>query len=78
MKDLLVAGGAACVYLTTSFRAIPEIQSLVNAAFAPAMTDDRAALQAGYVPLAPHRDGIAGPAGRRGAARAASRTAVTD
>jgi ATP-dependent exoDNAse (exonuclease V) beta subunit len=59
VKDLLVAGGAACVYLTTSFRAIPEIQSLVNEAFTPAMTDDRAALQAGYVPLAPHRDGIA-------------------
>ena len=63
VKDLLVAGGAACVYLTTSFRAIPEIQSLVNEAFAPAMTDDRAALQAGYVPLAPHRDGIAGQPG---------------
>ena len=56
VKDLLVARGAASVYLTTSFRAIPQIQNLVNAAFAPVMTDDRAALQAGYVPLAPHRD----------------------
>jgi ATP-dependent helicase/nuclease subunit A len=60
VKDLLVAGGAACVNLTTSFRAIPEIQNLVNAAFAPAMTDDRAALQAAYVTLAPHRDALPG------------------
>src|SRR5207244_4183289 len=36
---------------------------LVNAACAPVMTDDRAALQAGYVPLAPHRGGIAGQPG---------------
>jgi ATP-dependent helicase/nuclease subunit A len=63
VKELLVAGGAACVYLTTSFRAVPSIQNLVNAAFAPAMTDDRAALQAGYVPLAPHRDDPAGQPG---------------
>jgi ATP-dependent exoDNAse (exonuclease V) beta subunit len=56
VKELLVARGAACVHLTTSFRAIPSIQHLVNAAFAPVMTDDRAALQAGYVPLARHRD----------------------
>jgi ATP-dependent helicase/nuclease subunit A len=63
VKELLVARGAACVYLTTSFRAIPSIQRLVNAAFAPAMTDDRTALQAGYVPLAPHRDELAGQPG---------------
>jgi ATP-dependent helicase/nuclease subunit A len=60
VKELLVVGGAACVYLTTSFRAVPSIQNLVNAAFAPVMTDDRAALQAGYVPLAQHRDELAG------------------
>ena len=41
VKDLLVARGAACVFLTTSFRATPSIQRLVNAAFAPAMTEDR-------------------------------------
>jgi len=63
VKDLLIARGAACVYLTTSFRAIPAIQHLVNAAFAPVMTDDRAALQAGYVPLARHRDALAGQPG---------------
>jgi ATP-dependent exoDNAse (exonuclease V) beta subunit len=56
VKDLLVGRGAACVYLTTSFRATPSIQRLVNAAFAPAMKEDRAALQAAYVPLAPHRE----------------------
>ncbi|HMH53009.1 MAG TPA: UvrD-helicase domain-containing protein [Candidatus Acidoferrum sp.] len=56
VKDLLVTRGAACVYLTTSFRATPSIQRLVNAAFAPAMREDRAALQAAYVPLAPYRE----------------------
>src|SRR5207237_6598398 len=60
VKRLLVARGAACIYLTTSFRAIPAIQHLVNAAFAPVMTDDREALQADYVPLARHREPIAG------------------
>ena len=63
VKRLLVARGAACIYLTTSFRAIPSIQNLVNAAFAPVMTDDSAAVQAGYVPLAPHRDPIGGQPG---------------
>jgi ATP-dependent helicase/nuclease subunit A len=63
VKDLLVARGAACVYLTTSFRAIPSIQRLVNAGFAPAMTEDRAALQAGYVPLAPYREDPPGQPG---------------
>ena len=63
VKELLVARGAACVYLTTSFRAIPAIQHLVNAAFAPAMADDRAALQAAYVPLARHRDELPGQPG---------------
>jgi ATP-dependent exoDNAse (exonuclease V) beta subunit len=63
VKDLLVARGAACVYLTTSFRAIPSIQHLVNAAFAPVMAEDRAALQAGYVPLARFRDELPGQPG---------------
>jgi ATP-dependent exoDNAse (exonuclease V) beta subunit len=63
VKDLLVARGAASVNLTTSFRAISSIQNLVNAAFAPVMTGDRDALQAGYVPLARHRSEIAGQPG---------------
>jgi ATP-dependent helicase/nuclease subunit A len=56
VKDLLVARGAGCVNLTTSFRAVPSLQRLVNAAFAPIMREDRAALQADYVPLAPYRE----------------------
>jgi ATP-dependent exoDNAse (exonuclease V) beta subunit len=60
VKELLVARGAACVYLTTSFRAVPAIQHLVNAAFASAMRGDQAALQAAYVPLARHRAALEG------------------
>jgi ATP-dependent exoDNAse (exonuclease V) beta subunit len=60
VKGLLQKRGAACVNLTTSFRAIPSIQNLVNAAFAPVMSDDRDALQACYVPLARHREPIPG------------------
>ena len=42
--------------LTTSFRATPAIQRLVNAAFAPLMTDDALTQQPPYVPLTPSRD----------------------
>ena len=52
--------GATLVHLTTSFRSVPEIQSFVNAAFAPVMTGDDLTLQAGYVPLARDRSAIAG------------------
>ena len=38
---------------------MPEIQSFVNAAFAPVMTGDELTLQAEYVPLARHRPGLA-------------------
>ena len=41
--------------LTTNFRSVPNVQRLVNAAFAPLMTGDRATLQAAYVPLTPFR-----------------------
>src|SRR5262249_25395881 len=41
VKQQLERRGAASVHLTTSFRAIPAIQHLVNAAFAPGMTHDR-------------------------------------
>ncbi|HWP98914.1 MAG TPA: UvrD-helicase domain-containing protein, partial [Vicinamibacterales bacterium] len=60
VKDRLVACGARTVELRTSFRARPEIQAAVNAAFASEMTGDRSRLQADYVPLAPHRSGIDG------------------
>jgi ATP-dependent exoDNAse (exonuclease V) beta subunit len=52
--------GATLVHLTTSFRGVPEIQSFVNAAFAPVMTGDDLTLQAEYVPLAPHRPALDG------------------
>ena len=50
--------GATAVQLTKSFRSVPEIQSFVNAAFAPVMTGDDLTLQAGYVPLEQHRPAI--------------------
>ncbi len=52
--------GATLLHLTTSFRSVPEIQSFVNAAFAPVMTGDELTLQAEYVPLARHRHALAG------------------
>jgi len=63
VKAQLLGAGAACVALTTSFRATPALQHFVNAAFAPRLTGDAASLQAAYVPLAPHRrDGDGQPA----------------
>lgn len=52
-KQVLAAGGRS-VHLTVSFRAVPEIQAMVNAAFAPRLSgkDGR-----GYVPLEPFRMG---------------------
>ncbi len=50
--------GATLLHLTTSFRSVPQIQSLVNAAFSPIMTGDEATLQAAYVPLTPNRDAL--------------------
>ncbi|MEO8701870.1 MAG: UvrD-helicase domain-containing protein [Kofleriaceae bacterium] len=55
VKQRLLAGGAQLVQLTTSFRAVPSIQSAMNAAFAAVMTGEG---QAEYVPLARHRDEI--------------------
>ena len=52
--------GATLLRLTTSFRSVPEIQSFVNAAFAPVMTGDDLTLQAGYVPLARDRPALEG------------------
>jgi hypothetical protein len=40
------------LHLTTSFRAVPAIQTAINAAFEPIMQGDG---QATYVPLAQHR-----------------------
>jgi ATP-dependent exoDNAse (exonuclease V) beta subunit len=60
VKERLLARGAGLVRLRTSFRAVASLQHLVNAAFAPAMSEDQAALQAGYVPLARYRDDVPG------------------
>jgi ATP-dependent helicase/nuclease subunit A len=52
VREQLRTHGAACVALRSSFRAVPDIQRAVNAAFAPRMTGDAVAVQARYVPLA--------------------------
>jgi ATP-dependent exoDNAse (exonuclease V) beta subunit len=58
VKQRLLKVGAELLYLTTSFRAPPSIQSFVNGAFAPAMT---AGPDTGpYVPLQPSRSEITG------------------
>jgi ATP-dependent exoDNAse (exonuclease V) beta subunit len=52
VKRQIAATGGALVELNVSFRAAPEIQEVVNAAFAPVMSDE-SSTQARYVPLAP-------------------------
>jgi ATP-dependent exoDNAse (exonuclease V) beta subunit len=53
----LIEAGATRVLLETSFRAVPNIQRLVNTAFRDVMDGDGLALQAPYVALAPDRAG---------------------
>ncbi len=53
--EMLEAAGARRVTLRTSFRARPNIQRVINAAFEPVMTGDLDELQAAYVPLEPFR-----------------------
>jgi len=55
VKNLLVASGAEVVHLTTSFRAVPSIQEVVNAAFSLRMVPTTGGSQAEYVPLDPYR-----------------------
>ncbi len=65
-KERLVAQGARCLYLTTSFRSSPEIQDAVNAAFAPVMKGrsvarpSQSSTQAEYVALEKYRERIEG------------------
>ncbi len=54
VKTQLVGSGARLERLTVSFRARPEIQSMVNSAFAPLMSESET--QAAYEPLNPWRD----------------------
>jgi ATP-dependent helicase/nuclease subunit A len=58
---LLEAAGAVRVELRQSFRAVGNIQRVVNAAFAPVMDGDDEALQARYMPLEPSRPDTAQP-----------------
>jgi len=57
VKRQIVAAGGAQVELNVSFRAVPELQEAVNAAFSPVIGDE-SSTQANYVPLAPFRTGV--------------------
>jgi ATP-dependent helicase/nuclease subunit A len=89
VKKLLSERGAVVLNLTTSFRAVPSIQRMVNAAFAPVMTGDTATLQADYVPLSPYREEahdqptvvalpVPEPYGKRGLAASAIEESLPD
>jgi len=52
--ETLGARGVTRIHLTKSFRAVPAIQELVNAAFAPEMTGDRERGEASYARLEQH------------------------
>jgi ATP-dependent helicase/nuclease subunit A len=58
VKEMLLARGAEPLYLNTSFRSPPSLQSFVNAAFAPTMAGTTA--DGKYVPLAQWRAEITG------------------
>ncbi len=51
VRDELGRQGGRTLQLTTSYRSVPSIQRFVNAAFSRRMAENRATLQAGYVPL---------------------------
>ncbi|HUN59451.1 MAG TPA: UvrD-helicase domain-containing protein, partial [Candidatus Binataceae bacterium] len=56
-RHLLERGDAALEHLTVSFRATPQIQSMVNAAFAPLMPAE-SSTQPAYAALEPYRPDI--------------------
>jgi ATP-dependent exoDNAse (exonuclease V) beta subunit len=58
VHDQLVARGATPVSLNTSFRAVPEIQRFINAAFESSMHADVRTMQAAYEPLAERRTAL--------------------
>jgi ATP-dependent helicase/nuclease subunit A len=60
IKRHLVTRGAEVATLSTSFRSVPALQSVVNAAFAPWMGGDASLGQAAYVPLSAFRAGRPG------------------
>jgi ATP-dependent exoDNAse (exonuclease V) beta subunit len=55
IRDALVDRGVGLVSLTRSFRAVPNIQQFVNAAFETEMTGDVSSGQADWAPLEEHR-----------------------
>lgn len=55
IKAQLVRQGAALLTLSTSFRATPDLQRAINAAFEPLMQGAEDGSQAHYVPLSEHR-----------------------
>jgi ATP-dependent helicase/nuclease subunit A len=54
VKQILLMHGAELAHLTVSFRATPAIQTMVNAAFAPLMSEE-SRTQPVYAPLTPYR-----------------------
>ncbi|HEY3999319.1 MAG TPA: UvrD-helicase domain-containing protein, partial [Candidatus Xenobia bacterium] len=54
IKQQLLADGAEALHLQVSFRAVPELQEVVNAAFGERM-EAQSAAQARYVPMFSHR-----------------------
>ena len=56
VKRLLLKNGAELLQLTTSFRSLPSIQTMINRAFAPHMDGNAENRQAEYVPLSPYRE----------------------
>jgi ATP-dependent exoDNAse (exonuclease V) beta subunit len=60
IKRQLIDAGAERVFLSVSFRAVPELQEMVNAAMSEVMTGSDEAHQASYVGLDGYRDPIVG------------------
>jgi ATP-dependent exoDNAse (exonuclease V) beta subunit len=60
VRARLIACGAIPIRLETSFRAGPNLQRAINAAFAPLMNGDRDTLQSDYVELLPSRPDVPG------------------
>ncbi len=60
VKERLVAAGMELLYLSRSFRSVPDVQAAVNGAFAPLMLGDRTTGQPDYVPLESDRENIDG------------------
>jgi ATP-dependent exoDNAse (exonuclease V) beta subunit len=60
IKRQLIAAGAQPVYLSVSFRSVPELQEIVNSAMSAAMKKTDNNHQADYVALERHRPSIEG------------------